>query len=120
MKFLFFIDKFIFFVYIIYIEGIDLLMKYLFKIMITIFILLLAFITSTQATQDSLNSSFNNYYQNLSYDEGEFLNNTYQKVSVSGDTEYFTLSVSNIIDIIVIAVGIVLIFLAIAILIKLK
>lgn len=77
---------------------------------------------------NSNNNLTNNLIDNNTIDNNEINNNLNDnnstsdvpKMSTSQTSEDFSLSVSDIIDIILIAVGIVLIFLAIAILLKIR
>lgn len=69
------------------------------------------------------NSLSNNLIDNSSNNTVDNTNNSTSnvpRVSTSQTSEEFSLSVSDIIDIILIAVGIVLIFLAVAILLKIR
>lgn len=93
---------------------------------IYIFILLFViFIQPVDAVDINMNieNTVNSNAQNIVTEEVEEIDlptDTSSKVSTTQVSENFTLSISDIINIILIAVGIVLIFLSIAILIRLK
>ena len=101
-------------------------MKKLFRIFI-VFLVLLSIHVSAYAVDIDMNISNDTTNSAIVNDDDEnTVNNVIPgssstaKVSTSQTSEDFTLSVSDIINIILISVGIVLIFLAIAILIKIK
>jgi len=101
-------------------------MKKLFKIFI-VFIVLLSIHISAYAVGIDMNISNNVTNSPIIHNiEENAVNNVSSgssstaKISTSQTSEDFTLSVSDIINIILISVGVVLIFLAIAILIKIK
>ena len=98
------------------------LLKFLF-IMICLFIIFITPVYAVGIDMNIDNTVSNQITENVNTEEKEENNiptSSTTKVSTTQTSEDFTLSVSDIINIILIAVGIVLIFLSIAILIRLK
>lgn len=100
-------------------------MKYFFKLLFVLIFFITLFTTSVYAVEvnmDISNTSTNEISETSPLEEENVLptNPSSAKVSTTQTSENFSLSISDIISIILIAVGIVLIFLSIAILIRLK
>lgn len=117
----------LFFCVLLYLKGMIKLMKRLVCFFIPFICVFIVCFSAVYAVDIEMNIDNNVNSENIidsSNDDNNFYNSIGSsnsvKVSTTGATEDFTLSISDIIDIILIAVGIVLIFLAIAILLKIR